>query len=291
MERRLSSPPVINRMRLWRMGNAWRWSSEVVGTGSEQAEYFDQVWTPDAAWQMTRDNLVTGDAATVAASMYRIDVSSSGVAHDVAMFTNGQLAAAPEQGLTLTPRMTGPDTWRATARRDIPDGTIMEVTAEGTWDEAAREGRLLVQEWLVSPAGGPRQTQRMEFTGWERLGGLARPVARHVSVFIDGKPHRRYDITSIEPYTRGEFAALTKSPSLTSNDPVRGPVTFRSVVELKKGKETHVSTDDVSGSRSILGESELIRGQSGFVRVLGWGLAAGILLMLVAIQVLRRTRA
>lgn len=288
LEKRLRDPTIATRFRLWRWGEEWRWSSEATNGSSEQVEYFDRVWTRSDAWQLTPNQLVVGDAETVVASIYRIDVSASGIASDLTILFDGQLSAARAQGITLIPTMSSETSWTAHGQRRLPNGTVMDVSASGTWDQSASSGTLLRRDWEVKSPEGAAELDTLEFAEWRTWPGLDRPVASAVVVSINGVPQRRLDVLAIEPYSKEQFRELVRVPALDGNDVIRGPSTYRSVVELRGGKEA--ASQIVDGDSQTIARNDILLGKrSSLVSVLGWALAAALLIALVCYRLMRRS--
>jgi len=287
LEKRLRDPTIATRFRLWRWGEEWRWSSEATNGSSEQVEYFDRVWTRSDAWQLTPNQLVVGDAETVVASIYRIDTSASGIASDLTILFDGQLSAARAQGITLIPTMSSETSWTAHGQRRLPNGAVVDVSARGTWDQSASTGALLRREWEVKSPEGATELDTLEFAEWRAWPGLDRPVASSVVVSINGSPQRRLEVRAIEPYSKEQFRDLVRVPALDGDDIIRGPSTYRSVVELRRGKEVASQIDD--GESRVIAQNELILGKrSSLINVLGWVLAVGLLIALVCFSFMRR---
>lgn len=280
MEARLKNSDAGTRRRVWRMGESWRLSSDPIGL-IEGVGYLDQVWTPSHGWQMTANNLVTGDPTSIAGSQFRIDVTSSGIAHDVATFFNGQLGAAASQfgESKVAPRMRSSDAWTLACSVDYPNGGGKSLHAEGAWDAISRQGTVRQVKWINRPVSGKAQEELIKLSDWKVWDGYQYSLASNALVLIDEVPQSRYTVQALVPYSKDEFAALVKAPRAIDTDPIRGAVTYRSVVQLGEGVQRYgvVEHGEITFTNA--------ENPSRSIRIAGWCVLASLIVAAIVVHI------
>ncbi len=289
LEYRRDKGPITSRYRLWKHGDSWRWSNDPPDPAGI-AEYVDKVWTPKYAWQLTAHALVQGDPPSITESQYRIDVSASGIAHDISLFANGQLAATLGSVDARESLRLRSDGWRLRREWTLPDGTARTLDAGGSWNDVTSNGTLDYVERNAKPPSGPAREERMNLSEWKSLEGSSVVLAGRVEIIQSKVPRRRYDLHVIAPVSKREFDELVRLPRPAVPDPVRGTLTYRSVTELRKDQESVGVVEN--GKTTVMSRKDIgLAGHSKTVRVAGWIAAVGLTASIVVLRFMKRGRA
>jgi len=142
----------------------------------------------------------------------------------------------------------------------------------------------------LNDAGEVSDAEVMTAEGWTTLPGSTVQVARQVRVDgADGRPVKRIALIAATRFSPEEFERLIEPPGPTAVDPVRGAMTYSSVMDYRGGTAQQVGSSELA--RGVL-PAPPARAGSGEarLRVLGWVLAGGLVATLVFLR-LRRSAA
>ncbi len=281
MEYRRNNPPGWARVRIWRMGDAWRYSTDP--SDSAGFGYIDKVWTEKGGWQLTAINLVAGDADSIRNSEgHRIDVTASSIAHDVSLFFGAQLGASIDA--TYPPPTVTDGKWTLLKRVERQDGSVSTLRAAGTWDQASSTGTVDRVD-RETQREGRVSSERLDLSEWKQMEYLRAPIATSILLSRDGVARTRYQLNATAAFTKAEFEELTREPKPTSIDPIRGKMTYTSVNDLRKGTG-EIPLADESSATPLAGSGVSTR--SFPWRPVGWGALGLCVIALVAHRIFRR---
>ncbi len=271
------------RVRLWRWNGGWRISRDPIGSSASTApSFWDFVSTERDAWHLTTHTLTVFDARAGdhAVEQHRSAISDS--AMSLVLFGNLFAGGTVGHGLTLEPVLddaTG--IWRVTSTAKVNEGSI-RYAAEGRWDQSAERG------WFVRSSLDQLDAHGAVVSGtsytaedWRYVDAIDLTLAAVVTERDHtGAARTRHTLASTTPFTSAEFGALTRTPEVHTEDPVRGRVTFTSVMDHRGGATlpAHIG---------IAVPAERPPGGVSGMRIAGWVTAAGLVILIVVL----RTRA
>jgi hypothetical protein len=283
-ERRLRHEDHVDK-QVWRMGGYWRLSQS--WDNRPDLPYWDFVWGKDGPWQLTSERLRLLSTDTSNKDGQAHIRRSSEISFETSLLLNSGLTIAAGNGLVLEPSLVGPDRWVLTAR-SASSTPPKSFTAHGTWDSIRGFGTVDEAEFRREATDSvPADSEKYVSRSWTVSDLVGRPVASEVTVFRrDGAPDRRLTLVSITPFTAREFDALTRQPTITSTDAVRGRVGYRSVLD-ETGRSVRVAevTGGVMQWDTAQSSGEVSRAAP--LRIAGW-MAAGLLLLTLVVIRLRR---
>ncbi len=277
-ERRLLGPDSSERI-LWRMDGMWRYSSGYPG-----GRYNDLVWGDGVAWTLNPNSHGIMDPASAAEHPYGLPGVSSSFGFDCVLMLSGGLGAIPAGSATLAPTMLDTGHWTLRAGKSEGEGAF-RVEASGRWDERAGWGTVDTATTVpTTPAGGDGYI--IEPSDWQYEPTLRLAMARRVRLMDGaGRPDRELIVTGTASFDRSEFRRLIALPDPAGVDPVRGKVTYRSVMDLT-GSAPAVSWVQEGRLVAETGTSPVLRLEDR-LRVLGWILAISALVLIGLVWVRR----
>jgi hypothetical protein len=219
-----------NTKEVWINGPSWRRSDTF---GPSKGDYYDYVVDGNNAWGMSAGELVIYDPRKGFPSKQRIDTDFAVFGPEALMFVTGGFSQATRTlAFIETPEVRN-GVWVAEGK--IVDGE-REFTShfEGTWNESTSEG---VVRSAVITMKHRNQTLRDSyiFTEWHQEPFWQESVAHRVIASIsNGALTAEYKLVSVEPLDTAQFDDLCTTPADNGVDPVRGSVTFTSVLDHRK---------------------------------------------------------
>lgn len=235
-------------------------------------EYFDCVRTADAPWRLTSKSLVLYDPG-------ESDVPGKTVTDEEASFLPmigellfGGLNLGRISRIDLGRVVVEGSRWRAVAGRptDVPAQLRFTVEYLGRWDNEHQRG--FVEEFRIIEHGSRPDAvgQRRTFLDWA-FHPVARMwiAARSDRYLATGQLSRTLEFVSADPLPPGGFAAIAAPPAVDGADPIRGPVTFTSIVDHRVGLRSDLDRESGLMLQSPLPLPTESSGSSR-LRVLGW---------------------
>ncbi len=278
------APDAEQRIRLWwESEGLWRLARDKPGFA---IEYHDAAWSDEskAAWSMTSRTLAVVDPRRIPEGS-NPSVLVSHIPILWVSWTTGLAAHSPLGFEPVGPAHLRPDgRWTAEARSADGDRII---SYEGV--VSPDSPRLLVERTPTRLAGADgKPLGRMSFSGWRREAMSPTGwVATEYSQFgPDDEFVQSFRIVAFRPLREDErVRELTRVPTSDASDPVRGPVTFRSIKDHRPGRRTVT----IDGETAPIADVRQDRGVS-VTRVMGWIALAGLFAGLVYVW-LRSKRA
>lgn len=136
---------------------------------------------------------------------------------------------------------------------------------------------MAVREVTFRMDGGDERSSGLVFGNWVEDAALGSPIASSVEyVSTHDALRMRYTWLGARRMESGEFARVTRMPSIDSTDAVRGPVTFTSIMDFRRGEMSVADpTTGVMTSRPIPGVEQSPAGPK-WLTAAGWTSAAAL---------------
>lgn len=189
--------------------------------------------------------------------------------------------------IEMTPQRRGADTWTVSAARRSDRGEMLDVQADGTWSPSNGWGTVSKMTFRKQRAGGT-VGMVVTVTGWTALptGTLGVGTTARVTDLAGGW-ERTISNVAVSAFSPVDFKALSNPPAETDEDPVRGLVTYRTIVDLRGRDEIVTRLGD--GERTVHAYSPGPRTEyEDRIRVLGWIVAASACTLIGAVWIRRR---
>ncbi|MFI4897261.1 MAG: hypothetical protein ACIARR_05490 [Phycisphaerales bacterium JB059] len=277
-------PDAEQRIRLWwESEDLWRLAHEKPGFA---IEYHDAAWSDEseAAWMMTSRTLIVVDP-------HRLPEGANPsmlVSHLPLLWqywTTGVAANSPLRFEPVGPAHLRPDRrWVGRARSAEGD----RITSyEGV--VSPDNTRLLVEQTATRRVGtdGTNLGGNM-LSGWRRdpLSPTGWLPTQFTQFGPDDEFVQSFRIVALRPLREDDrIHDLVAVPGSDASDPVRGPVTFRSIKDHRRGRGT-VTTDGITTPMPTTNGNN----GSSLARVVGWLAVAGLVFALIFVR-LRMHRA
>lgn len=280
IERTLRGEFPVTTYAVWLWGRDFRCSMTREG---ERGLAFDSVSTAHAAWAMNRTALEIADKAASLGMGFNSVASFEVDLADAMFVLNAGLDEARQRGVVLRVAVAAPSRWSASGAAESEGGRV-EINASGAWDEALGAGTVQQVEVKAFPGGAPSYITRYSAQGWRLEPALGRMVAGEAERRFGEQVDRRVRLVSAAKINREEFERATAVPALDGVDIIRGPVTYRAVVDHRAGRSGNFKVSEdrkaqapVSGRTPLTARSDL--------RTIGWVLAGCVLVALVLLRI------
>jgi hypothetical protein len=272
--------------RVWRSGQEFRISHDGTG-GDGSATYSDKVWANGIQWSMTPKSLVLLDQADQQ-SPGQIHSSSSALSYDLQLLFTGGIGAAVGNRIPLEPRLEANGTWSVVGSADREhDQAKVRFQASGRWFASEGWGTIDRTTFTVDRPGHPRSGTRGQLSGWRRIPGTSLAIAETAIVSrLDGGTEAEYHVVRTDAYSAKEFKRLTAAPAVNDVDPIRGAVTFRTIVDNRggRGRQTAIDPENRRQTLVVAGNDRHI----ARLRLAGWVLAVCIVAALLFLRLRAR---
>lgn len=243
---RTGRPSVTGEFRLFLAGEAWRFCESL-----PNGEYIDRARTPTQPRQLSSKSLVLFDPRDAGVQGRSVDGQEFTFMPMVGELLFGALNLGRISRISLQPPRIDGNRWRAIARSAAAPNpsAVFAVEYAGRWDDDL--GRGFVDEFTIIEHGSRPEVvgERRLFRDWA-FHPIARMwiAARSDRYLASGKLSRTLELISVDPLPPGGFAAIAAPPAVDGTDPIRGAVTFTSVVDHREGSFSH--REPVSGTWS-----------------------------------------
>lgn len=286
-EKRLGGGRSAQVNRLWRWGGAWRFS---MSDPERERSRVDQVWSARTAWQMDQGTLIILNPATIDRTPYRVDLSASNIAFDMNVLLTGGIGLAVQNGVPLRAVRTSDGGWSASGALETPEGRVLRCIASGRWSDEHGYGTVEHVRWSIARPDQVLDGFQFECGEPEYMPPLGMAVARRVVVkTLAGPVDRTLTLLAWRAFDADQFTALTSVPRPDGTDPAWGPVTFRAVVDLSGDPATGAAlADSHNGFLPTPPQASAPRRSEPVLRILGWGVAASLLALIVLLRMRAR---
>lgn len=234
-KRRREKGPDRVEHAFWYAGpQRWRYST----TDHGQKLYVDQVVTDELMWSMTADTLAVIDPKQVPPQRDLRSAEGEFYGH-LGWFVWGRLHNGESIGLEPVEAGTT-DGKRWYGLSSAPGSSSFRW--EGDLGDLSSRAMPLRSE-LVASETFPREVGTVyELSGWAMDPLLKQPVAHRIELRAPGgRLLRVAELRALEPLDQAEFRRLTAEPSDNGSDPVRGPVTYASVLDFRPSRQSIAS--------------------------------------------------
>jgi hypothetical protein len=261
----------------WRRSQTLSWS---------EGKFDDIVVTPSNVWSMTADSLTVLEPGAPPPPGRDLPSLEDGLSQWLRLIRDGNLGL----GVRAEARPTG--------FRPVEGGMEMVVTAptglHTSYVLAGVEGTdlpVVVQFTRHEKLPSNAVRDRWRFSQWRFVPHLERPIAmRAERVDEQGRVLESLDVVEIRAAAPGEFARVTAMPIAAGTDPLRGPVTFRSVFDFRADANTITSITPEGSVLTAIPPEMLPPKSSTALRTAGWITAAGLLAALIGVRLMRGRR-
>ncbi len=275
--RRRREGPDVNTNRVWYDGpGLLRYSR----TNSWRDLYLDVALTPKAHWSLIPSQLTVMSAKNPTPKR---DLTTS--AREFQRMLRQFVWAGYGSGLVPISAEETSNSWLGRAGK--PEFSTLEW--KGAYSQEA--GRVLPSSEVILDAS-ERFTHNIgnttTFEGWSFLPELGSWAASRIEERNrDGKLLRVWEIAEVRPLKPKEFASVSAIPSLAEEDPIRGVLTFKTIMDFRPGIEKTTTFHDTGVTEYPISADQLGRAPSAWLRGIGWTVAGLIVTALVALRLIR----
>lgn len=276
-ERRRRQPLNASRVMIWTDDTGrWRYSQSYLTSNTDEPSYVDAVVAGSVMWQLTPEELHVASTSEGTAPGVHGDPRSRERTMRVYLreLLHGRLAEGAAAGMAPdgVVELLGDRRWAAYASQD----DRMRLRYEGVWDPEFSRGfveSVIVAE--TAPEVADFRGTRYEFDGWHVDPLLQKWLAETATeISPDGVVTHRTVLDRVVEASPVEFDALVSVPPVDGDDPVRGPVTYRSLYDHRPSA---LARQDLGPDRNVLATADLPGARSWRRwRVGGW-ILAGVL--------------
>lgn len=283
-ERRAGVGPDVRSWTIWSVSQD-RWRINQTLSYQSNLPYVDRVRRGRDGWMLTSEYLAVVDTANPPSGR-DIGASEGLIRAYLDDFLFGGLGAGAPQAARLEDAAIQDGGWTVTRVHASASGARIAIWFRGRWDSNAGRGFVEQKRIDDSPALdaiGSSQT----YSDWGRDERLGRWVCRRVDKHDSrGTLTESLVFQNSSTFTRDEFDRMTRIPDPAGADPIRGPVTIRTVNDFR---ETPAKWQTISSGR-VEDSGRFTPGRRPSAvpwRRVGWGTAAVILTALVIIRIRR----
>lgn len=279
--------PEVRRQTLWLMGDSARLNREPLWPDS--ADFFDVCTLPDSGWRLSPGQAVLTGPMGSEPPGYQVVVPIGSAVNEILSFWGaGWAALGSFEGPHEFQSLEG-GAWRASVSSD--KGSLRTTTVlEGEYNPQTGHGRIISMRATQegSPAPGWVETA----SDWRFDAALQRELAHQVVVHFKGAPFRRLTLDRVEPLTRAEFDRISRPPSLTGSDPIRGKYVFTQLSDFSGSDTEHTLINKNTGAiQDVIHErrTDPFAGKrSAWFTPAAWAAVASISAALVYLRLARR---
>lgn len=267
--------------RVWMQGGTWRVCWDYI---EPRASYFDRAVRDDEAWAMTPESLTQTDPRHSAPVGYNYTADYEPLRQEMLTFATGGLSQLPIAAVPCPKAELVGSAWTARTTVQLRKGPG-ELLVAGEWD--VQRGGTISRVEFVNP-----WHQRTVYlnTEWNRTDVANRRAAFRQRVeYSDPPAAEMRELVSLRPITRTELATRLTTPTENAVDPVRGRVSFTSIMDLTGSVPKHVGLA-IGENGDVVATAPRTPPQfesAEKLRLAGWVVLAGGLTALIAIRTRR----
>lgn len=286
-ERRLADGPDVRRWIVW-MGDDHHWRiNQTMVRWDLPGSYVDHAWNGDLIWQLSGDALVMVSADAAPSGRDFASFRDSAQRHIDALLRGGLgFRADASTGPTISNVSVEGADWSATLEGVTRNGSRVALEFQGRWNASLGRGFVELQRLIDSPVA-EAIGESARFLSWQAVGESDLWIAGRVEYRVaSGTLDQALEFREAEPYDEGRLDELTRLPSPTGDDAIRGPLTIRTVSDYRPGRLVEHTYEDAVpvGSRSLRTVSQ----EAEDYRRLGWIAAVLLGCFLAAVALHRR---
>lgn len=264
----------------WEKSGSWRFNTSY--PNNDKTRFLDVSVTKDAAWQVSPKQLTLLDPSRPAPNSYDLATVEQQINSDISQLVDAWINSSLAQVAALSDVTVSNQTWTAEIQ-----GTVFAQRVSGRWDSELNRAFVERTVMLKTPhPDGPGLT--IEYFDWT-------PLAENSGTWIarrlvqrkpDGRNSREVVVASITALDKAEFKSVTRPPSPTGADPIRGKLTVTTVYDFGQGVRT--SVDPATSSQTQTGVLPRLADEELVWRRIGWFALAGVVAFLVGTRLFQR---
>ncbi|MCC7389193.1 MAG: hypothetical protein IT431_10535 [Phycisphaerales bacterium] len=274
-------PIKMGRHLLMRSAERWRYGSDPT-----QTEYIDVIVDGRNRWELTRSvlRILPGEGSTDDGRDPTFDLHLFWP--ELGRLLNGGFALGAQSGLVPQgASVSESGDWEFLASKGERPEEAFTARFTGAYDAPTRTVLPASMEYVELAAKPESVGKRTVFRGWQWRPLLGAWACDEVIQYLpDGKIDRRLVFESVDQNVT--FDAAVAMPKDAGDDPLRGPVTFSSIIDYRANEIADVAT----GERARFVVQSERQAARSTVRWIGWTAAAAIIVVLGVIRLQRRLR-
>lgn len=274
-------PIQMRRYLLMRSRERWRFGRDLT-----QTEYIDVVVDGANRWELTPSvlRILPGEGSADDGQDPTADMHIFWP--ELGRLLNGGFALGAQTGLVpQKPTVSGDGKWGFLATKGERPEQTFTVRYTGTYDPPTQSVLPATTEIVALGARPESVGNKTVFRGWKWRPALGAWACDEATQYMpDGRPDRRLVLESIDH--DATFNAAVAMPKATSDDALRGPVTYTRIIDFRSNEIADVATGE-KAKFVVQSERQSARNTA---RWLGWTAAAAIVVTLGLIRLQRRLR-